>query len=79
MRRFMAVLGFVMASRLLEAASFACPSCPTSRTVAAIVCGTDGWHYLARIMAPFPVMALVAWRLHGMGRRRAKARGISEG
>jgi hypothetical protein len=79
LRRLIAVGVFVTASSLLQTSGVACPSCPTSRAVAAIVCGSDVWRNLACIVAPFPVMALVAWRLHGMGRRRSPATTNPEG
>ena len=50
--------------------SWLCPSCPTSRVVTGVVCGEDVWRNLACIVAPFAVFAIVAWRLHGIGKRR---------
>lgn len=48
--------------------AFACPSCPTSRVVAAIVCGGDAWSNLAAILAPFPFFAALGALLHRLGR-----------
>jgi hypothetical protein len=45
-----------------------CPSCPTSRAVAAIVCGDDLWTNLAAVLAPFPLFAVVGILLHRLGR-----------
>jgi hypothetical protein len=78
MRTLMAVLACVTVSALLETSALACPSCPTSRAVAAIVCGTGVWRNLACMVAPFPVMAFVAWRLHHMGDGRRHATTTSE-
>jgi hypothetical protein len=79
MRNVMGVLAFATAAALLETSAVACPSCPTSRVVAAIVCGSDVWRNLACVIAPFPVMALVAWRLHHLGKRPRQATTTSEG
>jgi hypothetical protein len=79
MRTLVGVLAFATVSALLETSGLACPRCPTSRAVAAIVCGSGAWRNLACIVAPFAVMALVAWRLHGIGRRRSHATTTSEG
>jgi hypothetical protein len=45
-----------------------CPSCPTSRVVAAIVCGEDLWTNIAAVLAPFPLFALIGMLLHRLGR-----------
>ncbi len=46
--------------------AFACPSCPTSRAVARIVCGGDMWTHIAVVAAPFTVLALLVTLLHRM-------------
>jgi hypothetical protein len=79
MQTVMGVLTFATVSALLETSALACPSCPTSRVVAAIVCGSGVWRNLACVVAPFPVMALVAWRLHHLGRRPRHLTTTSEG
>lgn len=62
--KLLAMLAVLADSRL----AVACPDCPTSRVVRAIVCGEHVWTNLAMTVAPFAIFAAVAGALHRIGR-----------
>jgi hypothetical protein len=49
---------------LAPATALACPSCPTSRVVARIVCSGDAWAHAAAVAAPFAILGLLVVLLH---------------
>jgi hypothetical protein len=67
-RPLLAMIATMAACLRLEGFVIACPDCPTSRVVSALVCGDGVWRNLAFTMAPFFVFGIVAWRLHRIGR-----------
>ncbi len=68
MRRLWPIVVAIAAWLRFEASALACPDCPTSRAVSAIVCGPGVWRNLALTVAPFIVLAMVVWRLSRIGR-----------
>lgn len=69
-RAVLAVLAFpalLAVLAMFPGRASACPSCPTSRQVNAIVCGEGVWRNLAMTVAPFVVFAAVGWFLHRAG------------
>ena len=68
MRRLLPILVASAACLRFEAHAAACPDCPTSRAVSAIVCGEGVWRNLALTVAPFVALGIVVWRLSRIGR-----------
>ena len=68
MRRLLPILVASAACLRFEAYAAACPDCPTSRAVSAIVCGEGVWRNLALTVAPFVALGIVVWRLSRIGR-----------
>jgi hypothetical protein len=57
---------------LVPASAHACPSCPTSKLVSAVICNEDFWKHVAAVMAPFPVFGLLSAFLYRFGRPAPK-------
>jgi hypothetical protein len=68
MRRLLPILVASAACLRFEAHAAACPDCPTSRAVSAIVCGEGVWRNLALTVSPFVALGIVVWRLSRIGR-----------
>ena len=68
MRRLLPIVIASAACLRFEAHAAACPDCPTSRAVSAIVCGDGVWRNLTMTVAPFVALGIVVWRLSRIGR-----------